>query len=55
MPFYSNGVGFSVDVMQGYDFLMKVNSNLKIYERKPGRPYYEPLLEAIENQVGYFK
>ncbi|VDM16568.1 unnamed protein product [Hydatigera taeniaeformis] len=53
IPFYENGTGFSIPVMDTLAFLAKVNYELVIFKQSLGEPYYEKMLKAIENREIY--
>ncbi|KAL5110249.1 hypothetical protein TcWFU_004448 [Taenia crassiceps] len=48
-PFYDNGTGFSIPVLETLAFLTKVSYEVVLFKQKPDEPYYKEMLNAIEN------
>ncbi|VDK37712.1 unnamed protein product [Taenia asiatica] len=48
-PFYDNGTGFSIPVMETLAFLAKINYEVVLLEQKSNEPYYAEMLKAIVN------
>ncbi|KAL5971894.1 Glutamate receptor ionotropic kainate 3 [Taenia solium] len=48
-PFYDNGTGFSIPVMEILAFLAKINYEVVLFEQKSNESYYAEMLKAIVN------